>query len=52
MAKYNRILGIICLLSLAGWLGWKEYSAQDIISIVNAVGIPLATYIGIKGVGR
>lgn len=51
MDVYNRIIVIVGIVLLAGWLGYLSYDAKDIAIICGMLGQPASIYIAAKGRG-
>ncbi len=50
--QYNRIITITGMMILAGVLAYLGIEDEQIVTILNAVGLPATAYVAIKGVGK
>ena len=52
MNVFNRMVIILAIVALAGWLAFLKIDPEAIVKIIMAVSTPAGIYIGVKGLGK
>ena len=50
--QFNRTVCLLAYMALVGYLAYLDLETQNLVTVAGIIGMPLGTYIGIKGRGK